>query len=102
MSSVVRGTRSAPSRTSTSTQARAVRSGFAVKGGIFGTRSRLVPIGDARLDGNGVIVTETKDTIKDAPDVTLDSEVSEAEERELYEYHDLTFESTGNRRFSRL
>jgi len=75
---------------------------LAVKGGIFGTRSRLVPIGDARRDEEGVMVTETKDTIKDAPDVSLDGEVSEAKERELYEYYDLTYESTGNRRFSRL
>ncbi len=75
---------------------------LAVKAGIFGTRSRLVPIGDARLDGQGVIVTETKDVIKDAPDVTLDGDVSEAKERELYDYYDLSYESTGNRRFSRL
>ncbi len=61
-----------------------------------------MPIGDARLDGDGVLVTETKDTIKDAPDVTLDSEVSEANERELYDYYARSYETTGNRRFARL
>ncbi len=49
-----------------------------------------------------MIVTETKDVIEDAPDVTLGGEVSEAKERQLYDYYELTYESTGTRCFSRL
>jgi sporulation protein YlmC with PRC-barrel domain len=72
---------------------------LAVKGGLFGTRTRLVPMADARLDSQGVIVRETEDVIKDAPDVALDAEVSTETERELYDYYDLAYEATPGRRF---
>ena len=64
----------------------------AVKTGLFGTRSTLVPLAQARQEGGGEIrVPHEKATIKDAPNFDTDQELSEDEERELYGYYGLDY-----------
>jgi uncharacterized protein (TIGR02271 family) len=62
--------------------------------GLFGTSESFVPVENARLDGERVVVPFTKDKVKDAPSVDLDGDhLDEADERRLYEYYALTYGS---------
>jgi uncharacterized protein (TIGR02271 family) len=63
----------------------------AVKTGLFGTKSSLVPIDAAQAHGEHVQVPYDKDQVKDAPNVDADSELSEAEEQQLYEHYGLGY-----------
>jgi uncharacterized protein (TIGR02271 family) len=51
----------------------------------------LVPIDDAQGHDDHVQVPYTKDTIKDAPNVDADEELSEAEEQRLYDHYGLSY-----------
>jgi uncharacterized protein (TIGR02271 family) len=56
--------------------------------GLFGTSESFVPVENARLDGDSVIVPFAKDKVKDAPSVDLDGgHLDEADEQRLYEYY---------------
>ena len=59
----------------------------AVKTGLFGSKSSLVPIAEAHSHDEHVHVAFSKDTVKDAPNVDADEELSEAEEQRLYEHY---------------
>ena len=63
----------------------------AVKTGLFGTKSSLVPIDAAQAHGEHVQVPYGKDQVKDAPNVDADAELSEAEEQQLYEHYGLGY-----------
>jgi uncharacterized protein (TIGR02271 family) len=63
----------------------------AVKTGLFGTRSSLVPIDAAQAHGEDVQVPYGKDQVKDAPNVDADAELSEAEEQQLYAHYGLGY-----------
>ncbi|MER5480002.1 PRC and DUF2382 domain-containing protein [Streptomyces sp. NPDC002734] len=60
-----------------------------VKTGLFGSSETFVPIRDASLVEDHLEVPYTKDKVKDAPDVVVDSggHLSREEEHRLYEYY---------------
>jgi sporulation protein YlmC with PRC-barrel domain len=60
----------------------------AVKTGLFGLKHSLVPIRDAEPSGDGQVrVPFQKEQVKDAPRVDPDDDLSEEEERKLYEHY---------------
>ena len=61
-----------------------------VKTGLFGTSESFVPLEDSRLDGEDIVVGYDKDTVKDAPRVDPDGNLSPQEEEELYRYYGLS------------
>ena len=58
-----------------------------VKMGLFGTRETFVPVDATRPAENDLIVTFTKDFIKDAPNVEADGEITPEEEQALFRYY---------------
>lgn len=60
-----------------------------VKTGFLGTKKVVVPAGDARADGDKLMVPYTEDRVKQAPSVLADDALSEDEERELSLYYGL-------------
>jgi uncharacterized protein (TIGR02271 family) len=62
-----------------------------VNTGLFGTKTNFVPVSDASAQGGDVHVRATKDQVKDAPMVDPDGELSDEEERRLYEHYGLEF-----------
>jgi uncharacterized protein (TIGR02271 family) len=62
-----------------------------VNTGLFGTKSSFVPIRDARTGDGGVTVPFDKGTVKDAPTVDPDGELSQREEAELYRHYGLEY-----------
>jgi uncharacterized protein (TIGR02271 family) len=55
--------------------------------GLFGTRESFVPIAEATERDGDIVVPYDKATVKGAPNVDADGELSEEEERELYRYY---------------
>ncbi len=64
---------------------------LAVKTGLFGSKLTFVPVREATSSGDGVRVTYEKALVKDAPRVEADGELSEDEERRLYQHYSLDF-----------
>lgn len=62
-----------------------------VNTGFFGTKTSFVPISSASPQGGEVHVEATKDQVKDAPTIDPDGELSDDEERQLYEHYGLQF-----------
>jgi uncharacterized protein (TIGR02271 family) len=62
-----------------------------VNTGLFGTKSSFVPIRDARTGDDGVSVPFDKGTVKDAPSVDPDGQLSQREEAELYRHYGLEY-----------
>ena len=63
-----------------------------VNTGLFGMSESFVPAAEASVSGDGVRVPFTKDQIKDAPNVDVDSgHLDQSEERRLYEHYGLTY-----------
>jgi uncharacterized protein (TIGR02271 family) len=60
-----------------------------VKTGLFGTSESFVPLSGASLAGSDIVVTYDKDTIKDAPRVDADGDITPEEEDSLYSYYGL-------------
>jgi len=63
-----------------------------VNTGLFGMRSTWVPIGEAVSEPHGVRVPVEKATVKGAPSMDPDSEMSRDEEVELFRYYGLTYD----------
>ena len=63
----------------------------AVKTGLLGSKSSLVPIEEGQGHGDHVAVPYSKDQVKDAPNIDADAELSEAEEQRLYEHYGLQY-----------
>jgi hypothetical protein len=59
----------------------------AVRTGLFGTRETLVPLDDARQDGDLLRVPFEHDRVKDAPNLEPDAQLSNDEEEELYRHY---------------
>jgi uncharacterized protein (TIGR02271 family) len=55
--------------------------------GLFGTKQTFVPLQDASSTGDGVRVPFEKATVKDAPKIDPDGQLSQEEERELYAHY---------------
>jgi uncharacterized protein (TIGR02271 family) len=64
---------------------------MAIKTGLSGGHVSLVPLADARVDGDAVAVPYDKATIKDAPRADADGELSQQEEAELYRHYGLDY-----------
>lgn len=62
-----------------------------VNTGLFGTKSHFVPLAGAQPSGEDVQVQHTKDRVTDAPSIDADGELSDEEERALYEHYGLEF-----------
>lgn len=67
-----------------------------VTSGLFGTRSHFVPLAGAAPSGEAVRVRVSTDQVKDAPSIEGDGELSEAEERELFEHYGVPYTEAGS------
>jgi uncharacterized protein (TIGR02271 family) len=63
----------------------------AVKTGLFGTNVNFVPLEGAAASGDEVRLDFDKATVKDAPNVDADGDLSPEEERRLYDYYGRDF-----------
>lgn len=64
-----------------------------VKTGMFGTKVNLVPLSGSDLRDGELQVPFSKDKVKDAPNIDADEELSEDEERQLYDYYGVDYQS---------
>jgi len=62
-----------------------------VKTGMFGSKSTFVPLSGATPDNDTLRVRYEKDQIKDAPKIDPDQELSQSEERELYQHYGMGY-----------
>jgi uncharacterized protein (TIGR02271 family) len=62
--------------------------------GLFGTKRSFVPLADASRSGDGVTVPFDKTTVKDAPNVDADGQLSQPEEAELYRHSGMQYAET--------
>ena len=67
-----------------------------VNTGLFGTKSNFVPLAGAAPEGEDVRAAVTKDQVNDAPGVENDGELSEQEERRLFEHYGVPYTSAGS------
>jgi hypothetical protein len=58
-----------------------------VKTGLFGTSESFVPLNQARIEGNDIIVDYDEETIKNAPRIDADSDLTPREELALFRYY---------------
>lgn len=66
-----------------------------VNTGLFGMRESLVPIRDANLEGDRLVLPYSKDKIKDAPNLDSDGHLEPADEQRLYEHYGLGTGTSG-------
>jgi hypothetical protein len=64
-----------------------------VRTGLFGMRSTFVPLADAREVGDELQVPHRRLQVKEAPNIELDGQLSEAEEAELYRHYGLDYDT---------
>lgn len=62
----------------------------AVRTGLFGLRETVMPLAEAELVDGAIAVPYDKQTIKDAPNVEPDDQLSADDEARLYEYYNLS------------
>lgn len=67
-----------------------------VTSGLFGTRSHFVPLASARPAGEEVQVRVTKDQVKDAPSIEGEGQLSEDDERRLFEHYGVPYTTEGS------
>jgi uncharacterized protein (TIGR02271 family) len=60
-----------------------------VNTGLFGTKESFVPLADARMEGDTLVVPYDKAQVKDAPKVDDDGHIGDDEQAELYRYYGL-------------
>lgn len=66
-----------------------------VRTGLFGFSESFVPLDEARMDGDTVIVPFDKQTVKGAPRIDdEDGHLSPADEQELYRYYNRAYDAT--------
>jgi len=58
-----------------------------VSTGMFGSSANFVPLNDARLEGDMLVVPYDKDLVKDAPRVEADEELTAPEEERLQQHY---------------
>jgi len=59
--------------------------------GLFGTKQSFVPLRDASRSSDGITVPFDKTTVKDAPKIDPDGQLSQPEEAELYRHYGLQY-----------
>lgn len=67
-----------------------------VSSGLFGMKTHFVPLAGAQPSGEDVRVNVTNDQVKDAPSVEGAGELSEAEERRLFEHYGIPYTEAGS------
>ncbi|MBV8735215.1 MAG: PRC and DUF2382 domain-containing protein [Solirubrobacterales bacterium] len=67
-----------------------------VSSGLFGMRSHFVPLAGARPAGEDVRVNATKDQVAAAPSIEGEAELSEDEERTLFEHYGVPYTPQGS------
>jgi uncharacterized protein (TIGR02271 family) len=67
-----------------------------VNTGLFGTKKTFVPIRSASPTGEDLRVPLSKDQVKDAPRIDADQELSEADERQLFEHYGVPYTTEGS------
>jgi uncharacterized protein (TIGR02271 family) len=67
-----------------------------VSTGLFGTKKSFVPIRSASPAGEDVKVPVSKEQVKDAPRLDADQELSESEERELFDHYGVPYTTEGS------
>lgn len=67
-----------------------------VSSGLFGSKSNFVPLAGASTTGEDVRAQVTKAQVKDAPGVERDGELSEREERRLFEHYGVPYTTDGS------
>ena len=67
-----------------------------VKTGLFGGKGTFVPLSQATPEEGGVRVPYAKSHVKDAPNIEPDGELSQSEERTLYEHYDVDYGDSGS------
>ena len=58
-----------------------------VETGLFGTRQSFAPIRGSEIDGERVVLTVSKDQVKDAPNIDQDAHVDDSEQDALRRYY---------------
>ena len=67
-----------------------------VASGLFGSKSNFVPLAGASPTGEDVTAQVTKAQVKDAPGVESGGELSEPEERRLFEHYGVPYTTAGS------
>jgi uncharacterized protein (TIGR02271 family) len=67
-----------------------------ISSGLFGMRSHFVPLAGAAPSGEDVTVNATKDQVASAPSVENDGQLSEDEERNLFEHYGVPYTNEGS------
>lgn len=68
-----------------------------IKTGLFGMRERFLPLQDAQVKGDQLLVPYGEDTLKEAPDVDVDDgRLSADHEAELFRHYGMQYSATGN------
>src|SRR5436305_10719247 len=67
-----------------------------VSSGLFRTRSHFVPLAGAKHSGEGIQVNVSNDQVTDAPSVEGEDQLSEAEERRLFEHYGVPYTIEGS------
>ncbi|MEA2247524.1 MAG: hypothetical protein QOH46_2053 [Solirubrobacteraceae bacterium] len=67
-----------------------------VKTGLFGGKGTFVPLAQANPGADGVQVPFEKAHVKDAPNIDPDGQLSQSEERTLYEHYGLGYADNGS------
>jgi uncharacterized protein (TIGR02271 family) len=67
-----------------------------VASGLFGSKSNFVPLAGSSATGEDVRAQVTKAQVKDAPGVEMDGELSEPEERRLFEHYSVPYTTEGS------
>jgi uncharacterized protein (TIGR02271 family) len=64
--------------------------------GLFGTKKHFVPLSDAMPAGEDVRASVTKESVQDAPSIDPGLELSEEEERTLYQHYSIAYTDEGS------
>src|SRR3954470_23470736 len=64
--------------------------------GLFGTKKSFVPLRGASPTGEDIGVAVTKQAVKDAPSIDASQQLSEEEERHLFEHYGVPYTSEGS------
>ncbi|MEO6957070.1 MAG: PRC and DUF2382 domain-containing protein [Antricoccus sp.] len=66
-----------------------------VKTGMFGNSESFIPLENAEMRGEDVVLPYAKEKVKDAPKMDADQHLDVEQERKLYEYYGLDYDGGG-------
>ena len=68
----------------------------AVTTGLFGRKQSLIPLSEARLEGDDLQVPFDQEQVKEAPALDPDEQLSQEEERQLYSHYGIEHSTSGS------